>query len=498
MDQAPPRWNTAPVIVASFVLCGLALRLVFWTGPTGSDDANYFDFAARFLSFQRFSDLHHSVRLVFFGVIGTPAVLLDSMSAGIAVNVLLSLVNDVITIWIAYRHFGDRGAAATAFIMAFSGINILYPSTFLPDTLLTTLFLGVFLLAERATRSAVVSWRWMLFAGLATGAAYSVKEAGILLLPPLVVFVFLKARLTGTAWFFPLVCYALGILGAVLIENTTYLAYTGHFFYRQIALARVTEALFGPAPPLADFVRETADHFARFGTRHIAYGTVALIAAVPLWILMLRGRNTETLIALIGGFSLAYLLAGTMSLTQLVAIPYQPRYFQPVIPFAALALAKGYTDVLTSGKAARLIVYGVALLVAVPSILAAPLVSGNLYNEAYYRNVAAIVPLLDSLGKPIFLEPDEFDTLRHFLARESYPNVKASPSGHAAAGYYIVNPTRIAWPSLAEKIGARRVFEIQADTRTYRRYFPDLDLPDFSPLSRRQVVVLEKPLKAGP
>src|SRR5262249_52626634 len=161
---------------------------------TGSDDVRYFEFAAKFLTFRSFSEVDIAVRLGFLGVIGAPAVLFNCMSAGIAINVLLSLVNDLITIWIAYRHFGSYSAVATAFVMAFCGITILFPSTFLPDTLLTTLFLTVFLLVERATASTVMNLRQLLTAGLVTGAAYSVKDNGILLLPPVALFVFLKAR----------------------------------------------------------------------------------------------------------------------------------------------------------------------------------------------------------------------------------------------------------------------------------------------------------------
>src|SRR5262245_54724996 len=62
-----------PTVVTSFVLCGVALRIIFWTGPIGSDDVRYFDFAAKFLSFRPFSELDIAVRLVFLGVIGTPA-----------------------------------------------------------------------------------------------------------------------------------------------------------------------------------------------------------------------------------------------------------------------------------------------------------------------------------------------------------------------------------------------------------------------------------------
>src|SRR5262245_41737003 len=164
------RVNRVPVTIASFVLCGLALRIIFWSGPTGSDDVTYFTLAAKFLSLQPFSEVTFAVRPVFLVLIGTPAVLLNSMSAGIAVNVLLSVLNDLTTIWIAYRLFGNCASIAAAFVMAFCGVNILYPSTFLPDTLLTTLFLAVFLQVERAVASEVMSWRWMLVAGLATGA----------------------------------------------------------------------------------------------------------------------------------------------------------------------------------------------------------------------------------------------------------------------------------------------------------------------------------------
>ena len=490
--------KTLSPLVPVFILLGLALRVIFWTGPTGSDDANYFDFAAKFVSFQPFSELHHSVRLVFLAVIGAPAVLLDSMSVGIAVNVLLSLVNDLITVWIAYRLFGERAAVAAAFVMAFCGINIVYPSTFLPDTLLTTLFLVAFLLVERATATAAVSWRWMFAAGLATAAAYSVKETGILLVPPVLLFVFLRARQPGGRWIFPLALYGVGIAVGVLIENTIYFAYTDHFFYRQLALAKANETLLGEGSSLGKFIRETGEHLTRFATRHVAYGTVAMLAAIPLWVLMLRDRGVGRLVALIGGFTLAYLLVGTTSLTQLVALPYQPRYFQPVIPFAALALAEGYADAAAEWPAAKVVAYIVAALVAVPSVLAAPLVAGNQYNEAYYRNVAAIAPLLISSGKPVFMERGQLDTVRHFTSRETYSGLSASSTGSTAAGYYIVNPTRTDWRQLAQQLGAEHAFEVHTDTRTYRRYFPNIELPDLSPIDRRRVVVLQKPAKTEP
>ena len=488
--------NTVPIAIASFVFCGLALRIIFWTGPTGSDDVAYFTLAAKFLSLQPFSEIDFAVRPVFLILIGTPAVLLNSMSAGIALNVLFSLLNDLTTIWIAYRLFGKSASMAAAFAMAFCGVNILYPSTFLPDTLLTTLFLAVFLQVERAVASEVTSLRWMLVAGLATGAAYSVKETGILLVPPVALFVLLKARQRKAAWSPPLACYAIGILGFVLIEATVSFLYTGHFFYRQVALAQaaMSDQFLGKTSLLRDYLREAAYHVVRFGSRHIIYGTIAIIVAVPLWIAAIRRVHLEMLIALIGGFSLLYLLVGTMSLTELVLVPYQPRYCQPIIPFAALALAKGYSAALTKGVGARLIAYSVGVLIVGPSILAAPLVSGNMYNEPYYRNLAAVVPLLDSSGKPVFLIKQDFESLRHFLKLERYLNVRPSPEGLAAAGYYVVNPTRVHLSDFADKIAARGAFQFQADTRTYRRYFPTLELPDFTPISRRQVVVLEKPL----
>jgi hypothetical protein len=480
MNQPLAQTNTAAILVAVFVSCGLALRIIFWTGPTGSDDVRYFEFAAKFLTFRSFSEVDIAVRLGFLGVIGVPAVLFDCMSAGIAMNVLLSLVNDLITIWIAYRNFGKYSAVAAAFVMAFCGINILFPSTFLPDTLLTTLFLTV------------INLRWLLIAGLVTGAAYSVKDNGILLLPPVALFVFLKARQQRAARSLPLACYMVGILGTVLIENTVYFAYTGHFFYRQIAMAKMNDALFGEAPLVADFVRATADHFMRFGTRHVVYGTVAMLAAVPAWVLAVHRKGTEMLIALIGGFSLVYLLAGTQSFTRLVELPFQPRYFQPVVPFASLALATGYSRAVMNGRGARLVAYGVvALFVAVPSILAAPLISGNLYRSAYFRNVATVVPLLNSSGRPIFLESQEFNALRHFLAVNTYSNLRPSQEGPGASGYYIINPDRIPESRLAEMLGGHRVFEFQLDTRTYRRYFPTVELPDFNRLGRQRVVVLE-------
>ena len=97
-------------VVPALLVASLALRLLFWTGPTGSDDVNYFKAAERFAAFRHFDEIHHYVRLLFLLVIGGPAVVAGAMSVGILINVVISVLNDALVVWIAYRHYGRSAA----------------------------------------------------------------------------------------------------------------------------------------------------------------------------------------------------------------------------------------------------------------------------------------------------------------------------------------------------------------------------------------------------
>ena len=70
-----------------------------------------------------------------------------------------------------------------------------------------------------------------------------------------------------------------------------YVAYTGHVFYRQIAVAEVHNAARGR--DLADELpRANRRALGTFVTRHAVYGSAAVLAALPCWVLMLLVDGT--------------------------------------------------------------------------------------------------------------------------------------------------------------------------------------------------------------
>src|SRR4030042_5275687 len=91
---APAQGNSAgyPIAIAVVVTVGFFLRLIFMTGPIGSDATRYLDFANYFVSFTPFSYIDHAGgRLLFLFLIGTPSAIGGHANRTRCANVCYSL-----------------------------------------------------------------------------------------------------------------------------------------------------------------------------------------------------------------------------------------------------------------------------------------------------------------------------------------------------------------------------------------------------------------------
>ncbi|MEE8410144.1 MAG: glycosyltransferase family 39 protein, partial [Myxococcota bacterium] len=321
------------------MVTGVFLRLLFFTGPIGGDDSRYLHFAEQFVTLQSFDWVNHAAgRLVFLILVGIPFVLGGHAVHAALANLLFSVITDLLATYVAFRRFGWIGALIVAQVMALCGTNIIYTSAVLPDTLLTLLMLLAVLAVERALGSAEERerWRWMVIAGLVTGAAYSCKDPGILLLVPVGAVVLLNqsqlcARLSLLA------TYAAGLGAFLIADGLIYLAYTGDFFYRYSAIGAVHNVSIG-AHGVGEFLAVAWDHILKAVSSWRLTG-VSILAGFVLFPLALRHHPPLRLFAATGLFVSLYLLFGSSSLSRLVPLPFQPRYFQPIIPFVSLCLA---------------------------------------------------------------------------------------------------------------------------------------------------------------
>ena len=88
--------------LAVLLTAGFFLRLLFYTGPIGSDDLSYFHFADKLLRGQSFAEAdpedlaHQGGRLVFVALVGVPAAWLGHVDFGAFANILLVTVRDVV------------------------------------------------------------------------------------------------------------------------------------------------------------------------------------------------------------------------------------------------------------------------------------------------------------------------------------------------------------------------------------------------------------------
>jgi 4-amino-4-deoxy-L-arabinose transferase-like glycosyltransferase len=436
-------WRASVSAILWLTMLGLGLRLVFLNGPVGSDDLRYFSAAETIAHGGRITSLDHATsRLVFLLVVGVPGVWIGSMFVSGVVNILISVATQIIAATFAYRRISARAGVIVAAVLAFDGIAIAYSGILLPDNLLSLLCLlcamlvyyGLVATPQRATAS-------LFAAGLAAGLAYSTKDTGILLVVPVVALLALWPSAGPAARRFRLAVVFLTTFCAVwILEGFFYLVRAGDFLYKPHAIAAVHNAAIPPAANLLEFLRH--GYWNLTTTIYSVWLTlVPLVVGVVCWIVLIRRRHEMTTFALIGAFICAFLFFGSSSVTRLVNLPYQERYFGPILPFVAISLS-AVLDVLARGRGTWRGVAPMTIAAAclVGGVIGAAARSGTLYFTEGLRNAAIAVAVLAPDGRPIFADWRIRDGLVHYLPKGLSDRVMSTRDTVSAkpTGYYLV------------------------------------------------------------
>ncbi|HNE02113.1 MAG TPA: hypothetical protein PLQ18_10430, partial [Plasticicumulans sp.] len=118
----------------SLLIGGLALRLIFFAGPIGSDDSNYYMYSEQLLNGRlEGSAHHHASRMLFMLLLGIPTVLSHSLYTGCMLSIAVSIAGGLLVYAFMRRHASMNAALVAFGMVMLSGTSILYASVFVPD-----------------------------------------------------------------------------------------------------------------------------------------------------------------------------------------------------------------------------------------------------------------------------------------------------------------------------------------------------------------------------
>jgi len=459
------------------LLSAFFLRLIFFTGCIGSDDVRYWKYAKELLAFDYSGGYDHAAsRSLFLLLIGWPSIFSSELAFGVMVNIGFASVTDLLTVWLARRWISPFAGLVTAGLVAFNGLQLVYASMLLPDTILSLCILGSAAFLFRAhTANGRLEFMAIALAGLSAGCAYLIKDTGIVILPAAILFLWfdtkgmlLRVRLTAITIF--LSC----ALSAWLCEGLIHLLWTGDFLYRVHALSVVHNASIGEASGVYDFARRGYWNATLIFTLWDTLLLPACLAAVS-WSYAVLTRSRYAVFALFGILLVLYSLFGTSSLTRLVNLPFQERYAQPWLPLMALTFCYASDKLFRNHERKYVLVScGLIILSILLGILSSMDRAGRLHDAATMRNASIAVLSVPSQVKTIFTEGDISQYLTNFLPPEQMRRLQFVPEdGALPAGYYLVvgQPSERLRTALTDNHNSRKPYlSVAIDQKVIRRF----------------------------
>jgi hypothetical protein len=461
--------------MAGLIATSLVLKLAFVAGTLGSDDLRYFEFARDIARLQSFSQVDHAAgRLTFLALVGVPGAWLGQPVVSAVVNVFIAFATECIVAYHLWTRVGRDAALLGTLFLTFNGVVLTYAGTFLPDTLLAFLFLCSALLAFRVIEDDARPGIPAFILGLAIGLAYSTKDTGILLLPP-VLFCISVVRPDHLVQRLRLVLLVtVGFVFVWIVECGALWFLTGNLLYRYDALALAHNATIPAAESVTQFVRQAYWNALTVFTDWDFLLLPTLVAVTTCGMLIWRGRSATTL-ALLVAFCGSYLIAGTSSLTRLVNLPFMERYVQPLLPLLALAIGMALAPHLRS--------YG--LRVGMLALLAASAIVslygsldrvGNRFFEPYLSGAAlAARSLVISDDQPLFVDERTFRGLRYLVDPSALQHVRLVTDGQRyEPGLLLLHPNYCCASSeqREQMASAQVVLDLHIDQRMLKRVFP--------------------------
>lgn len=429
--------------IAVLLVSGFFLRLLFYTGPVGSDDVNYFHFAHKLLNGQPFDTVHHhGGRLAFLAIVGVSAALFDHIHYGAVANVLLLSARDVVLTLFVLRAIGGIPAVYAAAVLSLNAISTVYASTFLPDGMLSFAMAGSSIVAYKALcADDHRTTAWTFLAGVLAAIAYSTKDTGVLLVPPTALAILYWCRGPMKLW--ALVSYGLGCTLIVALEMLAYWGLANDPLYRLHAISAAHNESVEPATGLLDFARRAYWNLVAV-TKPFTTSFQVLVLFIPAAALALLDRSRRLLFPITGVFIVLYLVFGTSSLSRLLPLPVQDRYFEVIVPYVALSLAMAVSVARLSRLArslpALIVFSGAMIATAAPSVAYN---AGDITFSALAKNTALALKIAKERYPelPVYASPDIRFTLEPFVEPEVYQQLKlVQIETPLLPGLYIVHP----------------------------------------------------------
>lgn len=461
MNSSPGASITPADLVAVALLCVAPLiRLALMPGPVGSDDVSYFHFSQRLLEVRPFDELHHhGGRLFFLILAGLPAALWGSIEAGGIVSILFMSLRDVLVTMFVRRETGAAGGAGAAAMLSVNALSSTYAGLFMPDALLSLMVFGSALLAFKATRTGGAAMRTglVIAAGVAAGIAYSIKDTGILVIPPTVAWLLFQRNETFRGRIGLASRYCLAFIVVVAFEMAVYRFLSGDPLYRFHAISAVHNAGMGGGRSLYEFARH--GYWNLNSVLAPQTGSLpVLVAAAVSWGLVALLRGPLFFFAGTGAFIGAYLVFGTSSFTRLVPLAVQDRYFEPLVPFVAVSIG-ALMGRFVVRRGAWVPAMAIATAVGVASFPAIAFNAGDVTFSAFGKNAAIALSAVRSTHPlaPILVSRHLRFSIEPFVSREIFDSLQVIPrEGPLPSGYYMLH----AWKDRPG--GDARVDEIES------------------------------------
>jgi|GEM_PF-2813005 len=438
------KYTFAELSTICLLLLAPVIRLALLTGPSGSDDVNYFHFSQQLSHFEHFTTLHHHAgRLAFLLLVGVPAALFGSITSGAIINVLVLSLRDLLVVWFVRRETDMPCAAIAAAIVSLNAISTTYAGLLIPDPLMSLLVFGsavaVYLGLQERT---VARGRWIALAGALAAMSYSAKDPGILITAPSMLYILLGPGFRLPARVRLAALYVAGLVGVAALESLAFYVISGDFLYRTHAISKIHNATIVEQPNLIAFVHATYWNLRLVTTLEVA-STGVLIASALVFVLALATRARLAYFSAAGLFIGAYLIFGSSSFTRFMPLPVQDRYFEPLVAFLAVsAAALTHRYARRAGpRAFRLATAGVALMVvgSLPSVAAN---AGDVTSSGVGRNVAIALRAAHAARPdlPIFLSPVVHKMIEPFVSPELYAVLQPMSGNVPARAFYLSHP----------------------------------------------------------
>lgn len=321
------RPQRAMIALALIAFGAALLRVVLWSGMILYDDVHYV-VRARELSLGGFTP-PESVLGARLGVVGPAALLLGAFGTNLVTIGLYPFVCSMLGVGAAYflgaRLLSPQAGLVGAALVAFFPLDVLYSTVLFataPQIFFVGVSVGAFLLAERASRPAL-----MFASGLALGLGALVHETSLVALvfyPLYSIFVAPPSRRHALA--------GLGLLLAVALDPLVHGLMGDAGAHLRILLGG--PVLAGTAPEAAGHganPRWILEPFARLVTEQELGLFPALVAPVAIWRAFRPRSETQRALALFVLSVSLWLLYGTLSPARYAPLSRLPRFLAPVV-----------------------------------------------------------------------------------------------------------------------------------------------------------------------